>query len=52
MISKTLLPEFQGFLLTHRLAPEKNVPFLRPLGKQVSCLSNKTEYKDIGSHYP
>ena len=30
------LPAFQKYLLEKNLAPAKNVPFLRPLGKKSS----------------
>jgi integron integrase len=46
MISKTLLPEFQDFLLTHRLTPEKNVPYYALWASRFLAFANKTEYKD------
>jgi hypothetical protein len=44
MISKTLLQEFQDFLLTHRLAPEKNVPYYALWASRFLAFANKTEH--------
>jgi hypothetical protein len=44
MISKILLQEFQNFLLAHRLAPEKNVPYYALWASRFLAFANKTEH--------
>lgn len=44
MISKTLLQEFQDFLLANRLAPEKSVPYYAIWASRFLAFSNKTEH--------
>jgi len=48
MIAKGILPEFQEFLLTHKLAPEKHVLFLALWVSKFLAFSNRKGQQDIG----
>lgn len=48
MIAKGVLPDFQEFLLSHKLAPEKHVLFLAIWVSRFLAFSNRKEQQDIG----
>ena len=48
MISKEVLPDFQKYLLSHKLAPEKSVPFLAIWVGKFLAFSNRKGQADIG----
>jgi hypothetical protein len=48
MIPKAVLPDFQDFLLSQKLAPEKNVPYLANWVSKFLAFSNRKGQADIG----
>lgn len=48
MIAKGVLPDFQEFLLSHKLAPEKHVLFLAIWVSRFLAFSNRKGQQDIG----
>lgn len=48
MTKKVILPEFQEFLLSHKLAPEKHVLFLAVWVSKFLAFSNRKGKQDIG----
>jgi len=48
MIAKGVLPEFQEFLLLHKLAPEKHVLFLAIWVSKFLAFNNRKGQQDIG----
>ncbi len=48
MIAKGVLPDFQEFLLSHKLAPEKHVLFLAVWVSRFLAFSNGKGQQDIG----
>ena len=48
MSSNGVLPEFQEFLLSHKLAPEKNIFFLAIWVSKFLAFSNKKGQQDLG----
>jgi len=48
MIAKGVLPDFQEFLLSHKLAPEKHVLFLAIWVSRFLAFSNGKGQQDIG----
>ncbi len=48
MIEKGVLPEFQEFLLSHKLAPEKHVLFLAVWVSKFLAFSNRKGQQNIG----
>ena len=47
MMPADILPEFQEFLLSRRLAPSKYVPFLAGWVSQFLAFSNRKSHTDI-----
>jgi hypothetical protein len=48
MMPKGILPDFQEFLLSNKLAPEKNVLFLAIWVSKFLAFSNRKGHADIG----
>lgn len=48
MIPKAVLPDFQDFLLSQKLAPEKNVPYLANWVSKFLAFNNRKGQADIG----
>ena len=48
MIPKAVLPDFQDFLLSQKLAPEKNVPYLANWVSKFLAFSNRKDQQDLG----
>jgi integron integrase len=48
MIPKEVLPDFQNFLLSQRLAPEKNVPYLANWVSKFLTFTNRRGQADTG----
>jgi hypothetical protein len=48
MIEKGVLPDFQEFLLSHKLAPEKHVLFLAIWVSRFLAFSNRKGEQEIG----
>jgi integron integrase len=48
MIPKAVLPDFQDFLLSRKLAPEKNVPYLANWVSKFLAFNNRKGQADIG----
>ncbi len=48
MGTKGVLPEFQDYLLSHKLATQKNVLFLAIWVSKFLAFSNRTGQQDIG----
>ncbi len=48
MIPKAVLPDFQDFLLSQKLAPEKNVPYLANWVSKFLAFNNRKRQADIG----
>jgi hypothetical protein len=48
MIPKAVLPDFQEFLLSHKLAPEKHVLFLAIWVSRFLAFNNRKGQADIG----
>jgi hypothetical protein len=46
MTSNRILPEFQDFLLSHRLVPEKNAPYYARWVSRFLAFSNKSRHLD------
>jgi integron integrase len=46
MTSNRILPEFQDFLLSHKLVPEKNVPYYALWVSKFLAFSNKSSHLD------
>jgi integron integrase len=51
-MSEDLIPEFQNFLRTHGLAPEKNIPYYALWASRFLAFSNRSEHKDIKALIP
>jgi hypothetical protein len=49
MTAKGVLPVFQEFLLSHKLAPEKHVPLLAVRAGKFLAFSKRKGQADIGS---
>jgi hypothetical protein len=49
MIPKAVLPDFQDFLLSQKLAPEKNVPYLANWVSKFLAFNNRKRSSSRGT---
>jgi hypothetical protein len=50
MIPKAVLPDFQCFLLSQKLAPEKNVPYLADWVSKFLAFNNTKRRGDVDAY--